>query len=194
MRVLQMIALGVFLGSIPFAHLAVYLRAGRIMPKPSSGMARLQEESGTAGVLLVQALDLTKGFLPVWLASLYLDSPIYILLTGAGCVVSHLFPYWFMFKYTGGAQAVMLGALAGLCPLCGAFCLLVWSVVYLATRRRFASSAIAAACAPIVLAFTGKGLEYVLVSVTGLVYIGACGMAEHMKRQNQKTETEKEVE
>ncbi len=192
MRILQMIALGIFLGSIPFAHLVVYFRAGRNMPEPTSGMARLQDEVGTAGRLFVQALNVSKGFLPVWLASLYLDGPLYILLTGVGAVVSHLFPYWFMFKYTGGAQAVMLGALAGLCPLCGAFCFLVWSVVYLATRRRFASSAIAAACAPIVLAYTVKELEYVLVSVVGLVYIGGCGMAEYMKRQNQKTE--KEVE
>lgn len=111
------------LGSIPFGHIAVRLGApgkgrdnadGRGHSCPRPDLDTIRRAIGWPGLALVVALNVAKGFVPVWLAKGTLGSEWLACLVGAVAIASHCFPYWLMFRRSGNGGSVALGVILGL--------------------------------------------------------------------------------
>ncbi|MGI6295141.1 MAG: glycerol-3-phosphate acyltransferase [Armatimonadota bacterium] len=123
MKIAQMLALAMLLGSIPFGHIAVYIRS-RGSSKTSDG----ESSAGTSpadrtGLVVVAILNVAKGFVPVYLtmAAFVHTRQMSIsmgLLAGAIAVLSHNFPYWFMFRRSGKGGSVAIGVVLAFVVAC----------------------------------------------------------------------------
>lgn len=118
-----MLALAMLLGSIPFGHIAVRLRApgkrrdnadGRGQECPRPDLDTIRRSVGWPGLALVVALNVAKGFVPVFLTGDATGSVVLAVLAGVVAMISHCFPYWLMFKPSGKGGSVALGALLAL--------------------------------------------------------------------------------
>jgi len=109
-----MLALAMLLGSIPFGHIAVRLRSPGRARDEGIGVETIRRAVGWPGLALVVALNVVKGFVPVYLTKGAVDSILVAVLVGIVAVLSHCFPYWLMFRPSGKAGSVALGALLAL--------------------------------------------------------------------------------
>lgn len=114
MKIAQMLALAMLLGSIPFSYIAVYLRNPGVARDSGGTLANIRDAFGVPGLAIVIALNVAKGFVPVYLANRAVDSVVIALLVGAVAILSHCFPYWRMFRPSGWGGSVAMGALLGL--------------------------------------------------------------------------------
>ena len=128
MKIAQMMALAMLLGSIPFGHIVLYFRARGSLKDAGFSMDLLRRKLGMGGLALVLVLTAAKGFVPVYLAKGSLDSVYMITLIGLIAILSHSFPYWLMFRRTGGWFIVGAGALIGFHPAWG-ICVTIAGVV-----------------------------------------------------------------
>jgi glycerol-3-phosphate acyltransferase PlsY len=98
------------------------------------------------------------------------------------CMIGHCFPVWLGFK-GGKGMAVAAGVLIGMMPVTAAGCLLLWAVVFLATRYVSLASIAAAVALPV---FTM--LRLVTGSLQGWPYFyfatAACILAVWRHRSN----------
>lgn len=113
MNVAQMLALAMLLGSIPFGYIAVHLRNQGVARDSGGTLANIRRTSGVPGLVIVIALNVAKGFVPVYLAKGGAGLVV-ALIAGVIAVLSHCFPYWFMFKPSGWGGSVAIGALLAL--------------------------------------------------------------------------------
>lgn len=121
---------GYLLGSILFSyHLPLWIKHVDIVaesPDHNPGSANAFRLAGRAVGLACLAMDIGKGFLPVWLAvhrfgPFFMTLPLLI----AAPVVGHAFTPWYPFR-GGKAIATAFGVLAGLLPFSPA----VWVLVF----------------------------------------------------------------
>lgn len=97
-------ALGYLLGSLPFSVWITRLLKGVDVRDAGSGHATTTNtirQAGFAAGAAVLALDLSKGFLPVWLALHYAPSGLRIwmaALAAAGAVAGHCWPLFAQFR------------------------------------------------------------------------------------------------
>ena len=108
MKILQMPALAMLLGSIPFGYLAIHFRRKEV--DGELDIAAIRDSVGTLGMVGVVILNAAKGFLPVYLTMAAFKSIPFAVLVGAIAVASHCFPYWMMFKPAGKGGSVAVGA------------------------------------------------------------------------------------
>jgi glycerol-3-phosphate acyltransferase PlsY len=109
-----MLALAMLLGSIPFGYMAVYFRSPGTARDSGCGVEAIRRAVGWPGLIAVVALNVAKGFVPVYLTMGVLHSIPIALLAGAIAIVSHCFPYWLVFRPMGKGGSVAVGALVGL--------------------------------------------------------------------------------
>lgn len=109
-----MLALAALLGSVPFGYIAVYLRSPGSARDSGCAITAIRRAVGPFGLWAVIVLNVAKGFVPVYLTKAATGSIPIALVAGLVAVLSHCFPYWFMFKPTGKGGSVALGALLGL--------------------------------------------------------------------------------
>lgn len=138
MKIAQMLALAMLLGSIPFGHIAVYIRTRDSSEVSSRGIAAIRDAVGWPGLIAVVILNIAKGFVPVFLTMCAfhrtvqglvlidpkgtlacreiptMESIPFALLAGAIAVLSHCFPYWLMFRPSGKGGSVAIGVGLGL--------------------------------------------------------------------------------
>jgi acyl phosphate:glycerol-3-phosphate acyltransferase len=106
------------LGSVPFGVLAGLLM-GKDIRKTGSGNIGATNVLRTLGAvpgISVLLLDLLKGFVPVYLGTIYLGRPLLIIVVGLMAIIGHTFPVFLGFKGGKGA-ATGLGVLLGISPL-----------------------------------------------------------------------------
>ena len=125
------------LGAIPFGLLlsrgsGIDIRTQGSRNIGATNVARLLGKKKGA---LTLGLDVLKGFLPMFVASLLVQADphrdLIIALCGASTVLGHMFPVYLRFK-GGKGVATALGAFLFLAPLAVLGCLLVFvAVVYL---------------------------------------------------------------
>lgn len=126
--------IGYLLGSIPFSWLIVKIAAGKDVREEGSGSVSSRNTARTAGyfwAILNSVLDITKGFLAVFITRFFLAptaamgsddlSILCAALAGIGAFAGHLWMPWLKFK-GGKGFAVLLGSLIVLNP----YGLLVW--------------------------------------------------------------------
>ena len=170
------IVLGAYLcGAIPFGLLIGFARGVDVRTKGSGniGATNVGRVLGRPFGLLAFALDLLKGFAPVWLAGIWLAGGADGGALGAGgflvwmgvaaaCILGHVFPVYLRLK-GGKGVATSLGVLLGIYPyftLPGLVAFGLWIVVTGLTRYVSVGSIVAAGAFPLLFAagaFLSKG-------------------------------------
>ncbi len=138
------------LGSLSFSLLVVWLLRRvdlRTLGSGNAGATNVLRTSGRWPALLVLALDIAKGIVPVRLAQA-LGAPSEVA-AGAGlaAIAGHVFPLFFGFR-GGKGVATGLGVFVALFPLAGVSALLLFLTVVAVTRLVSLGSMLAAASVP----------------------------------------------
>ncbi|NHJ49015.1 MAG: glycerol-3-phosphate acyltransferase [Asgard group archaeon] len=126
--------IGYLLGSIPFSWFIVKISTGKDVREEGSKSVSTRNTIRTAGyfwAMLTGSLDISKGFLAVFITRFYLAptaamgsidlSILCVALAGIGAFAGHLWMPWMKFK-GGKGFAVLLGSLVVLNP----YGILVW--------------------------------------------------------------------
>jgi glycerol-3-phosphate acyltransferase PlsY len=112
--------LAYLIGGLPFGYWFVRLRLGkdiRAMGSGNIGATNVYRTAGRKAGLIVLVLDVLKGWLATYLASLVTNSnPIALAFAAAAVVVGHCYPIFLGFK-GGKAVACFIGAFGFLAPL-----------------------------------------------------------------------------
>jgi acyl phosphate:glycerol-3-phosphate acyltransferase len=117
------------LGGLPFGYWFVKLRLGkdiRTMGSGNIGATNVHRTAGSKAGVVVLLLDIFKGFLAVFLASLFTKgSTTALALAAAAVVLGHCYPIFLKFK-GGKAVACFIGAFGYIAPLV----LLVTTIIF----------------------------------------------------------------
>jgi acyl phosphate:glycerol-3-phosphate acyltransferase len=151
-------------GSIPSAYLA-----GK-----SQGIDLRQHGSGNLGATnvvrvlgakigaLVFAVDILKGFLPVYLLPRYTATPhpqLLALALGLAAILGHVRPIFLLWRGGGKGVATAAGVFLGLVWIPTLIAILTWIVVFLIWWYVSLASLVAAAVLPIALLLTGTQVQ-----------------------------------
>jgi glycerol-3-phosphate acyltransferase PlsY len=140
------------LGAIPFGYLLVKLRTGQDVRASGSGnigATNVLRTTGRAAGVATLALDIGKGYLAVWLASLLTQgSALWMSLAALAVMAGHAFPVFLRFR-GGKAVASCVGAFLCLSPLPLAVSLVIFVVTVAVTRYISLGSVLAAGCLPL---------------------------------------------
>ncbi len=148
--------IGYVIGGIPTGIWISKLVAGkdpRAEGSGSSGATNVSRGLGKKWGIVVLLLDALKGFAPVfWLAPLiFTEDLIGAQVIMACCaVMGHVFTPFANFK-GGKGVATGAGAMAAVDPLSMGFCLGVWVIVFVVSRRVSPASILAAIAFPVLM-------------------------------------------
>ena len=144
-----------FVGSFPTAYLLLKIRYKKDIRTSGSGNvgalnALRSTKSKTIG-LIVLAVDLLKGVIPVYLAGrFYPENDMLQIFAITGVLYGHCFPVWLKFK-GGRGLASTAGALFVFQPLLVVFWVVLWSVYYIMIRRHIVANLIATFVLPLLV-------------------------------------------
>ena len=169
-------ALGYLFGSFPAGYIAGRL-AGvdvRSLGSGNIGATNVLRILGKRWGYAVFFVDAFKGFAAVRLTFFFVNhvpaaqpyAEYFAILTAVMCIVGHTFPVWLRFK-GGKGVATSAGALFGLMPLAVPFIVLIWVIVFEATRYVSVASIVASISLPIVV---GLFLRWKFLEGTALFY------------------------
>jgi len=167
---------GYLLGSIPFGYLIGRSYGIDIRKKGSGniGAANILRVIGKKPAAATLLLDAVKGFLPTILARQTCLLPSgWIIAVGLAAIIGHTFPVFLKFK-GGKGVATSLGVLIGLSPLTAFFVLLVWLVIFAASRIvSLASLAAAISLPPLLWHLANRRLAFLSFGalITVLVFL-----------------------
>lgn len=142
------------LGSISSAVLVsrvLKLPDPRTVGSNNPGATNVFRFGGKLGGLLTFVGDALKGYIPVLLALVFVDSPVLVSAAFLGALLGHLFPVYFNFV-GGKGVATMIGGLWALDPMLGLIFIAIWLFVALLSRYSSLASIFSAVMMPI-LAF-----------------------------------------
>jgi glycerol-3-phosphate acyltransferase PlsY len=156
-----------FLGGVPFGYLFVRFTLGkdvRTMGSGNIGATNVHRTAGGKAGVIVLLLDILKGVLAVWLASVLSQAnPGAIAAAMVGVVLGHCYPVLLGFK-GGKAVACFIGATLYVAPLA----LLVTSLIFLVlvawSRYISLGSIVGAAVFPLVLWLTSHPPSPILLA------------------------------
>jgi len=154
------LALAAFLaGAFPTSYLAGRLLRGIDLREHGSGnlgASNVYRVMGATPAVLVLAVDIFKGFAPVfWLPSFtgQIDLIVLKVVLGFAAIAGHVFSPFVWFR-GGKGVAIGAGVVLAICPLAMLFCLAVW-LAFLALFRTVSIASIAAAVSlPVFVNFT----------------------------------------
>lgn len=158
MNVFLAFLLAYLLGSIPSAvWLGKWLHAIDVREHGSknAGATNSFRVLGKRTGIMVLVLDVSKGVLSMMVCMLLLkqtESMIYQMVSAGICVLGHVFPVFAGFR-GGKGVATSLGVFLGLNPLTALTCILVFLLVFMATRYVSLSSITAAFLLPFISFF-----------------------------------------
>ena len=168
-------------GSVPFGFLAAKLLRGVDLREVGSGNIGATNAARALGAKFFPSiflLDMSKGFLPVWLAGRlvggagpYQPHPLAVA-AGLAAILGHVFPVWLGFR-GGKAVATSAGVLLGLswpALLAGA---LVWAAVFALWRYVSLASICAALAVPVAAVLLGPEPLGSGAFLTGFTVLGA---------------------
>ncbi|HEY7209679.1 MAG TPA: glycerol-3-phosphate 1-O-acyltransferase PlsY [Bryobacteraceae bacterium] len=112
--------LAYFIGGLPFGYWFVRLRLGkdiRTMGSGNIGATNVHRTAGSKAGVIVLLLDIFKGLLAVWIASVSTHGDtITVALAAAAVTLGHCYPAFLRFK-GGKAVACFIGAFGFIAPL-----------------------------------------------------------------------------
>jgi acyl phosphate:glycerol-3-phosphate acyltransferase len=178
LTLLVALLLSYLVGAIPFGLL--FSRAvGKDVRQEGSGNIGATNVNRVLGKklgILTLFCDVVKGYLPVFIAAIYLpptaDSVWIVALCGLAAVVGHMFSVYLGFS-GGKGVATALGVFLFFSPLAILFALILFVGVVYVSGFVSAGSLAAAAVIPLFLFLFGTGLETVFVALVVAILIWA---------------------
>lgn len=150
------------------------------------GATNVLRTGSTKLALLTLLLDGLKGFLPVFLLSLYYPIPIVQSVVGLGAVLGHMFPIALQFK-GGKGVATYLGVILAIAPKLGAIALGVWVLVAAITRRSSMASILCVSSIWVIFMIEQpESNGWIILAITSLLVVGR--HHENIKRLIRGTE------
>lgn len=150
--------LGAVVGATPFGYLAGKAKGIDIRDHGSGniGATNVIRVLGKGIGLPVFVLDVLKGAVPVWLAVWLLEAAgapqgmanLTSVLTGLATILGHNYTFWLGFK-GGKGVATSAGTLLALMPVALSVGILVWLILFFATRYVAIASIFSAAAIPV---------------------------------------------
>ena len=140
--------LAYFIGSIPVGYLFVRLIRGEDLRKLGSGSTGATNVSRILGMkffVIVSILDVLKGILAVWLASILMPDIFrdwFIVSAGLMAIFGHVYPVWLKFKGGKGVNTT-LGVALFISPTALAIAIVVFIIVLVIGRYISAASLLA---------------------------------------------------
>ncbi len=166
--------LAYLVGSVSSAILvarALGLEDPRNVGSKNPGATNILRYGGRLAAVLTLLGDVLKGIVPVTLAHLLTHSPGILAATALAAFIGHLYPLFFGFK-GGKGVATALGVWTAINPWIGLLLILTWAVTAAITRYSSLSGLVAAALAPIYVAWLMPSWAYVSVMfiISGLLF------------------------
>ncbi|MBS2029809.1 MAG: glycerol-3-phosphate 1-O-acyltransferase PlsY [Deltaproteobacteria bacterium] len=178
------------LGAIPFGLVLGKALGGVDVRAAGSGNIGATNVARTAGKkigALVLLLDALKALLPVLLAKkLFPDDVVLHAAVGAAAVLGHVFPIYLKFRGGKGVASAM-GALLGLAPLATLGALVLFGIVYAATRLVSLGSLLGAALTVVLTFALGypRPYAYCALGIALLIVVRHQGNIARMLRGNE---------
>lgn len=127
--------LGYLIGSIPsgvWYSKLVEKEDVRTKGSLSSGATNIKRNYGLKAAIIVTAVDVLKGWIPMWfMTHQYSDQPWLVMFTAFGIVLGHAYPIWAGFR-GGKVVATTIGLLLGFSfPLGILTAILLFALIYL---------------------------------------------------------------
>jgi acyl phosphate:glycerol-3-phosphate acyltransferase len=172
---LGLAVLGYLSGSMPFSIWVTRMFKGVDVRDSGSGHATTTNTIREAGFIpgaLVLVLDISKGFIPTWLALKYAPASWIIPLTAASIVIGHCWPVFAQFRGGMGLACAGGSVLAANLP---AFLILTAILIVLTLTIRHparASVLTGLAGAPSLWLLGLRGIEIWITGVVGIVIAG----------------------
>lgn len=165
---LALVAAAYVLGSIPSALLVVWLMTGKDVRREGSGNVGATNAvriGGIAAGILVTAMDVAKGALPVWAMSVLNPASVWLAAAMLAAVVGHCYPVWLRFA-GGKGVATAFGAFVVLAPVPALAAFGVWVVVLAVGRWVSLASLVGAAVFPLLVSILEQPGPVLLVGVS----------------------------
>lgn len=159
---------GYLLGAVPVGYLVgrAFGVDVREVGSGNIGTANVLRAAGKWPAVLTLAGDMLKGFVPVVLATVLLESEWLHAAVALAAVVGHCWPVFLGFK-GGKAVATGAGTSIGLAPLTGLGLFVFWWAVVLVSRYTSLGAISVMLVSPFAFVLTGQPLPYVLYTIVG---------------------------
>ena len=125
---------------------------------------------GKPAGLLIFALDFLKGFISVWLAATFVQTPISMIAAGLIAILGHSLSIFLKFK-GGKGVATGLGVVAMLMPKVTLIVFATWLIIVLITRYVSLGSVIASALVPILAFAFDYPVEFIIFGLIAAAFI-----------------------
>jgi glycerol-3-phosphate acyltransferase PlsY len=142
---------GYLAGSLPFGYWLVRVFRGvdiRTVGSGNIGATNVWRTFGPRLGIAVMVLDTLKGFVPAFVATLWVGS-LWGVIAGAAAMIGHSRPIFLRFERGGKMVATCGGAFLGVAPVVGGIGALVWIAVFAACRYASVASIAAALSLPV---------------------------------------------
>ena len=177
-----LVVLGAYLlGSMPFGYWLVLLFKHEDIRQVGSGnigASNVWRTYGKAYGVPIVLLDVAKGFVPALVGTLVANELVGALAGGAA-MLGHWRPLFLRFQKGGKTVATGGGALVGLAPVVGLIGLVLWLVLFVATRYASVASMVTAAALPFIALAIGEPWPVVVFVSLAAVAILAPAPGEH---------------
>jgi glycerol-3-phosphate acyltransferase PlsY len=173
---------GYLAGSMPFGYWLVHVFKRADIRKVGSGNIGASNVWRTYGRrlgLTVMALDVVKGFVPAFLATLYVGHLAGVL-AGVAAMLGHWRPLFLEFQRGGKMVATCGGAFLGVAPVVGGIGSGVWIACFLLFRYASLSSIVGALSLPLIAALLGESwpvIAFAGIAAAGIVFLHRANIA-----------------
>jgi len=161
------VLLGYLSGSLIFGEIVAKLKGVDLRGVGSGnvGATNVTRALGKRYGVLVFLLDALKGFIPVYVASLFTGKDsIWTALTGLAAVLGHMYPLFFGFR-GGKGVATAFGVLLAFSPFIAFLTLCVWAGVLLWKRYVSLASMVSSSAGAFLLLLSEKPLHFGIVGL-----------------------------
>jgi acyl phosphate:glycerol-3-phosphate acyltransferase len=149
---------GYLCGSLPFGYWLVRWLRGvdiRTVGSGNIGATNVWRTFGPRLGIAVVVLDTLKGFVPAFVASMWVG-PLWGVIAGGAAMLGHWRPLFLRFERGGKIVATTGGAFLGVAPVVGGIGAAVWIIVFAVCRYASVASITAALSLPIVAVALGE--------------------------------------
>ena len=165
--------LSYLLGSIPnglWLGKAVWHTDLREHGSHNIGATNAWRTLGKPAGISIFLLDFAKGAVSVYLGSLLVGTPVFMIVCGILAIVGHSCSLFLKFK-GGKGVATGLGVMVMLMPLPALIVFVLWLAIVKVTGYVSLGSIVAAACVPLLAWLMEYSLEFILFGVLAAVFI-----------------------
>jgi acyl phosphate:glycerol-3-phosphate acyltransferase len=173
---------GYLAGSMPFGYWLVRVLKGvdiRTVGSGNIGASNVWRTYGRGLGLTVMLLDVVKGFVPAFLATVYVGH-LAGALAGVAAMIGHWRPLFLGFQKGGKMVATCGGAFLGVAPVVGGIGAGLWIVLFVLIRYASVASIVGALSLPVVAVLLGEPwpvIAFAGIAAAGIVFLHRANIA-----------------